>query len=87
MNNFPPEDAYKKEPVPIGIEYKGTKYNGEALPLKDSCREGVCFELDVTLNNEHLGTIHCTRAGWRMDHVADQGLVNAIGEEIFLWYE
>ena len=32
--------------------------------------------------------LHCDEKGsWKMDKVADQGLVNAIGDEIFLWYE
>jgi hypothetical protein len=87
MKVFPPADAYLKEPVPIDIEYKGTRFTGKAVPLRSSCHDGVCFELDVTLNGTPMGTIHCTRGGWRMDHQADPGLVNAIGEEIFLWYE
>jgi hypothetical protein len=78
---------YKTEIVPIEIEYKGEKYIGEAHPLIGSCRDGVCFELDIKLNNEFLGTIHRTSSGWRMDKIADQGFADAIGEEIFLWYE
>jgi hypothetical protein len=81
------ETKYKTEIVPIEIEYKGQKYTGEARPLASSCRDGVCFELDVTLNNEILGTIHRTSGGWKMDKMTDQGFVDAIGEEIFLWYE
>ena len=34
-----------------------------------------------------MGIIHCGDKGWRMKNVKDQGLVNAIGEEIALWYE
>ncbi|HYF31546.1 MAG TPA: hypothetical protein VD993_10545 [Chitinophagaceae bacterium] len=82
---FPAE--YTTNPVPIEVEYNGKIYTGEGKPISQSCKDGVCFELDITLNNEHLGIIHCTDDGWKMDKVQDQGLVNAIGEEILLWYE
>lgn len=82
-----PAINYKTEIVPIEISYKGKKYVGEARPLAGSCNEGRCFELDVTLNGEHLGTIHCTKNGWTMDKIIDQGFIHTIGEEIFLWYE
>ncbi len=77
----------EKEPVPVKIEYKGTKYTGEAMPVPQTCKDEVCYELDVTLNDENLGIIHCGDKGWRMKNVKDQGLVDAIGEEIALWYE
>jgi len=84
---MPPNDAHKKQVVPLDLDHKGRHYKGLAVPRKLSCHEGVCFELDVTLNNEQLGLIHCTEHGWKMDHVKDQGLVDAIGKQIFLWYE
>jgi hypothetical protein len=80
-------ETYKSEIVPIEITYKGQKYTGEGKPLSASCREGVCFDLDITLNGEYLGTIHNTKMGWTMDRATDQDFVNAIGEEILLWYE
>jgi hypothetical protein len=51
------------------------------------CSEGVCNDLDVTLNDEHLGVIRNTKNGWRMTDVKSQALINAIGEQILLWYE
>ena len=78
---------YKSRVVPLEIEYKNRMYRGEGIPKKESCKEGVCFELEITLNNEHLGLIHCEKNRWKMDNVRDQGLVDAIGEEIFSWYE
>ena len=77
----------EKEPVPIEIEYKDKKYIGEGIPVSQTCKEKVCYELDITLNNENMGLIHCTPSGWKMKNVKDQGLVDAIGEEITLWYE
>jgi len=47
----------------------------------------VCDELDITLNDEYARVIRCTKSGWKMDGATDQGLVDAIGEEIFYWYE
>lgn len=32
----------------------------KARPIASSCREDVCFDLEVTLNNEFIGTIHRT---------------------------
>jgi hypothetical protein len=77
----------ENEPVPINIEYKEKKYSGEGLQISQTCKEKVCYELDITLNNENLGIIHCTPKGWKMKNVKDQGLVDAIGNEIALWYE
>ena len=80
-------EAYKIRTVPIEIEYKGQTYTGTGLPLAGSCHDGVCFELDITLNNNNLGTIWYQNDGWKMKEVKDQGFIDAIGEEIFLWYE
>jgi hypothetical protein len=78
----------KNEEVPIGLEHNGVTYQGSARPLATSCREGVCYELDVTLNGEHLGTIYCGNDyKWHLQHQADQGLTDKIGEQIFLWYD
>jgi hypothetical protein len=78
---------YKTEVVPLELNYKGRTFVGQARPLRGSCSEGVCFELDITLNDEYLGTIHSTKSGWTMDKISDQEFINAIGEQILLWYE
>jgi hypothetical protein len=77
----------EQDPVPLEIEYDGKKFNGEAIPVSQTCHDGVCDELDITLNDENLGIIKCTKGGWKMDTVKDQKFVDAIGEEIFYWYE
>lgn len=77
----------EKEPVPLEFEYKDKTYKGEGIPVSQTCKEKVCYELDITLNDQPLGIIHCTDKGWRMKNVKDQGLVDAIGQEITLWYE
>src|SRR5687767_14311190 len=81
------KDPKKTAVVPLDFEFKGKQYKGMAVPMMMSCQEGVCSDLDVTLNNKHLGVIRCKKEGWRMTNVKPQGLVNAIGEEIHLWYE
>lgn len=75
------------EPVPIEIEHKGKVYSGEGLPMPESCHDGICDQLEITLNSEHWGIIHCTKSGWKMKNVKDQKLVDAIGNEIMQWYE
>jgi hypothetical protein len=77
----------EKDPVPLEIEYDNKIYKGEAIPISQTCHDGVCDELDITLNDQNLGVIKCMKSGWKMDSVQDQKLVDAIGEEIFLWYD
>lgn len=77
----------EKEPIPLDIDYGGTHYVGEAIPIGPTCHDGVCDELDITLNDENLGIIRCMKSGWKMDTVGDKGLVEAIGEELYLWFD
>jgi len=77
----------QKEPVPLQLEYDGKVYKGEAIPIPETCTDGVCPELDITLNDEHLGILHNMKSGWKMDEVKDQKLIDAIGQEVLLWYE
>lgn len=77
----------EKEPVPLEIEYNGEVFTGEAIPVSQTCHDGVCDELDITLNDKNLGILKCTKGGWKMDTIKDQKFVNAIGEEVFFWYE
>jgi len=77
----------EKEPVPLQLEYNGKTYKGEAVRIPETCHDGVCPELDITLNDEHLGILHNMKSGWKMDEVKDQKLIDAIGHEVLLWYE
>jgi hypothetical protein len=80
-------EQLEKEPVPLQIEYDGKTYKGEAVPIPETSHDGVCPELDITLNDEHLGILHTMKSGWKMDEVQDQKLIDAIGQEVLLWYE
>ena len=77
----------EKTPIPLTIEWQGKKLLGEAIPLSPTCHDGICEELDVTLNDQHLGILKNTKSGWKMDLAEDPKLVKAIGEEIVQWYE
>lgn len=79
-------DPEKMVTVPLEFTYKGKEYKGVGVPVISSCHDGVCKQLDITLNNKHLGVIKCTKNGWRLPD-ATQGLANAIGQEVFLQYE
>jgi hypothetical protein len=77
----------EKEPIPIEVEVKGKKFTGEAIPIKPTCHDGICEELEVTLNEEHLGILKHSKSGWKMDLEHDPELIEALGEKIQLWYE
>ncbi|MGN6569618.1 MAG: hypothetical protein ACTHJ0_16785 [Flavipsychrobacter sp.] len=80
------QEPEKTVPVPINFDYKDEHYEGVGIPVMSSCDDGVCQQLDITLNKKHLGVIKCTKNGWRINGVK-QGLTNAIGDQIFHWYE
>lgn len=87
MNQIKASYTYKTEHIPIDINYKGTRYTGKGIPISSSCRDGVCFDLEIILNGKSMGVIHSTLNGWRMEKITDQKFVDTIGEEILLWYE
>ncbi len=72
----------EKDPMVIAFEYGGQTYKGEAVPVIGTCENGICAELEISLNNENLGIIRHQKSGWKMDLVEDQKFVDAIGEEI-----
>ncbi|WP_300601237.1 hypothetical protein [Niabella sp.] len=77
----------KTEVIPLDFVFQSKKYEGRAVPLLTTCADGVCRDLDITLNDQHYGIIRCTKNGWRMTDVKPQKLVNTIGAQISLWYE
>jgi hypothetical protein len=77
----------EEEVIPLELEYNGKVYKGEGIPVPETCEEGVCFQLDITLNEESLGIIRSGKTGWKMDNIEDQKFIDAIGQEIMLYYE
>lgn len=76
----------QKEPLEIVFEYEGKIYKGEAIPISQTCFEGVCSELDVSVNDQHIGIIKRLKSGWKIDGAKDQKFVSLIGEKIEEWY-
>lgn len=77
----------EEEVIPLELEYDGSTYKGEGVPVPGTCEDGVCHQLEITLNDEHLGIIRAGKSGWKMDQVKDQKFIDAIGQEILLYYE
>lgn len=77
----------QKEPIPIQFKYEGGTYKGEAMPISQTCIDGVCSELDITINDESIGIIKKMRNGWKIDRAEDQKFVDVIGEEIEDWFK
>lgn len=80
------EEPEKTVPIPLAFSYRNKDYEGVAIPVMSSCENGVCQQLDITLNHEHTGVLRCTPKGWRITGVP-QGLVNVIGNLVFESYE
>ncbi|HEY8937887.1 MAG TPA: hypothetical protein VIM65_21845 [Cyclobacteriaceae bacterium] len=80
------DQPQKTVPVPLNFLYRGKDYKGTGIPVISSCHDGICDQLDITLNKKHLGVLKCTNRGWRINAIP-QGLANAIGEQVFKWYE
>jgi hypothetical protein len=72
----------EKDPVPIEFEYKGETYQGEAVPVSQTCADGTCFEYDVSINDQHIGIIKRLTHNWKIDGAKDQKFVDAVGEQI-----
>lgn len=76
----------EKEPVTAEFEYNGTSYKLEAIPVSQTCHDGICDEMEITLNERHLGIIKHRKSGWKLDNAKDQKLINLIGKQIEAWY-
>jgi hypothetical protein len=76
----------EKEPIPLEFDYNDVHYKGEGVPISETCSADVCYEVDITLNDENLGIIRCAKSGWKMDRI-EQGLIDAIGNQILLYFE
>lgn len=79
-------EQLQKEPIPIQFEYEGEIYEGEAIPISQTCVDEVCSELDVTINDQSIGIIKRLKSGWKIDGAKDQKFVDVIGEKIEEWY-
>jgi hypothetical protein len=55
---------------------------GTGVPVLESCRDGACRELDVTLNDNHLGIIRRVDGKGKITEAKSQSFANAIGAAI-----
>jgi hypothetical protein len=78
-------EQLEKEPVPVEFEYEDEIYKGEAIPISQTCMEGICSEFEVSLNDQAIGIIKRMTHNWKIDGAKDQKFVDAIGEEIEKW--
>src|ERR1043165_1366019 len=69
------EEPEKTVPINLEFDYRGKNYSGVAIPVMSSCDDGICHQLDITLNKKHLGVIKNKREGWHITGVP-QGLTN-----------
>jgi hypothetical protein len=76
----------QKEPVALQFEYDGQLYKGDAVPISATCADGMCSELDVTINDQHIGIIKKMTHHWKIDGAKDQKFVDLIGEQIEQWF-
>jgi hypothetical protein len=77
------EDAlvhFKQKSIPLDFEYGGEKFKGEALPVSETCHDGMCDELEITLNDEYRGILKYSKSGWKMDGEPDKKLIKMIGK-------
>ncbi|HVY75619.1 MAG TPA: hypothetical protein VG890_12350 [Puia sp.] len=72
----------EKEPIPVEFDYNNQAYQGEAVPVPETCSDGLCEEFDITLNDEHFGIIRRMKSGWKMDGQEDKKLIQAIGNAL-----
>ena len=77
----------EQEPIAVEFEYNGKSYKGEAIPITQTCLEGVCTKMDVILNDEEIGIIRYLKSGWKIDNYPDKKFVQAIGRSIMEWYQ
>jgi hypothetical protein len=76
----------KTVPVPLDFEYRNKRYKGVGIPVMSSCENGICQQVDITLNKKHVGVLKHTKSGWRIPEVS-QGLTTAIYKEVAKNYE
>jgi hypothetical protein len=79
-------EQLEHEPIPIEFEYDGLMYKGEGVPVPETCDKGICYEADITLNDENLGIIKLAKSGWKMDRI-DKAFAKEIGNQILKYFD
>lgn len=74
--------SLQREPIKLDFLYKKQEMTAEALPVTQTCHEGLCAEYDIFLGNRHFGIIKRRKSGWKMDNAKDEKFIKAIGKAI-----
>ncbi|PWV45005.1 hypothetical protein [Chitinophaga sp. S165] len=72
----------EKEPASLDFTYNEKHYLGEAIPIGQTCHDGLCEEYDIILNDASMGIIRRMKKGWKIDGIEDKKFVGAIGDAI-----
>lgn len=72
----------QKNVIPLAFDYKGTDYNGEAIPIEESYNGLQYTQFYIALNGYHLGIVRALKSGWKMEGKTDPGLVKAIAAQL-----
>jgi hypothetical protein len=75
-------DQLETEPVTLEFDYNEKHFAGEAIPVMETCHDGLCEEWDVTLNDAHAGVIRYAKSGWKMTGTVDKKFIKALGQAI-----
>jgi hypothetical protein len=78
-----------KTTFPLSLDYGEKHYSGEVTPSEEKGPNGVPVYFRVTLGNELFTYLCCGDNGWKEwdGEGQAQGLVSAIGNYIFKYYE
>ncbi|MFN2439155.1 MAG: hypothetical protein ABR503_08140 [Chitinophagaceae bacterium] len=55
--------------------------------FSQTCVDGICVELDVSINDQHIGIIKRLKNNWQIDGAKYQKFVDLIGSEIKNWHK
>lgn len=78
------EDAiahFQKIPTALTFDYNGGEFKGKALPVSNACREEICEELEITLNDEYRGILKHKKKVLEDEDEPDKKFVKAIAGE------
>lgn len=73
----------------LELDYEGLHYSGEVLPSEELDDNGFPIYFRVEIGGKLYAYICCGERGWRNrdEPHGHNGLINAIGNYIFDWYE
>ncbi|HWB93317.1 MAG TPA: hypothetical protein VG605_15755 [Puia sp.] len=79
----------KDQQFRLSLDFEGKHYEGEVTPSEEKGQNGMPVYFRVVLGGEFFAYLCCGDYGWRErdDQTQSKGLINAIGQYIFDYYE